>query len=111
MARLSRDAVALLPRDEAQAYFTGWAADLKAKLLLIDTAEDIYQGPGDTPLNAAVASLIHASYYLNDRVGYEMAPHPKGMILLPALDDAPLPDDFTVCALCLADERDCTCRM
>lgn len=20
-------------------------------------------------------------------------------------------DDFTVCALCLADERDCTCRM
>lgn len=77
----------MLSRDEAQAYFSGWAADLKANLLLIDMAEEIYQGPGDTPLNAAVAILIHASYYLNDRVGYEMHPHPKGMILLPGVNN------------------------
>lgn len=107
MARLSMDAVALLPRDEAQAYFNGWAADNRAKLMLVDIAEEIYEGPGDTEANSAVASLMHAADYLNDRIGYEMAPHPKGMIRLPE----EMPEDFTVCAFCLADEKDCVCRL
>lgn len=80
MNRISIDALKNLPLDEAQSYFNGWIADLKAKLILIDVAEEIYIGPGDTETNAAVASLIHAADYLDDRIGYEMQPHPKGMI-------------------------------
>lgn len=87
MARLSKDVIAMLSRDEAQAYFYGWADDLKARMVLIDMAEDIYLGPGNTDTNAAVASLIHAASYLKDRVGYEMQPHPKGMILLPGVNN------------------------
>jgi hypothetical protein len=59
------------------------AGDLKARFILLDLAEDIYGGPGRKAENAAVATLMHACDYLNDRIGYEMEPHPKGMIRLP----------------------------
>jgi hypothetical protein len=80
VSRILTDAVARLPRDEAQKYFSNWAADMKARFKLLDLAESIYTGPGDTAENAAVASLFHAVCYLEDRVAYEMNPHPKGMI-------------------------------
>jgi hypothetical protein len=62
----------------------GRAGDIKARFILIDLAEVIYDGPGRPIENAAVTSLIHACDYLRDRIGYEMEPHPKGMIRLPA---------------------------
>jgi hypothetical protein len=80
VSRYLTDAVARLPRDEAKKYFSNWAADLKARFKLIDLAESIYTGPGKTAENAAVASLFHAACYLEDRIVYEMKPHPKGMI-------------------------------
>ena len=89
MSRLLPDAVGRMPRDEAQRYFSGWAADLKARLILIDLAESIYVGPGHTDENEAVASIIHAADYLHDRIAYEMEPAPKGMILLPGLESHP----------------------
>jgi hypothetical protein len=58
----------------------GRAGDLKARFILIDCADAVYEGPGRPAQNAAVASLMHACDYLKDRIGYEMAPHPKGMI-------------------------------
>jgi len=61
----------------------GRAGDLKARFILLDRAEAIYDGPGRTSENAAVATLMHACDYLRDRIGYEMEPHPKGMIRLP----------------------------
>lgn len=61
----------------------GRAGDLDARFMMLDRAEDIYIGPGN-PENAAVATLMHACDYLKDRIGYEMEPHPKGMIRLPA---------------------------
>ena len=82
MSRLLKDAVARLPRQDAQRYFSSWAADLKARFLLVDLAESVYVGPGHTAENAAVSSLMHAAYYLEDRVAYEMEPPPKGMIKL-----------------------------
>jgi hypothetical protein len=82
MARLLPDAVLKMPRDEAQKYFSDWQADLSARFKLIDLAESIYVGPGNTAVNEAVASLIHAADYLADRVAYEMEPPPKGMIRL-----------------------------
>jgi len=83
VSQLLKDAVARLPRDEAQKYFSNWAADLKARFKLIDLAESIYVGPGNTAENDAVASLFHAACYLEDRIAYEMEPHPKGMIRMP----------------------------
>jgi hypothetical protein len=61
------------------------SGDLHARLLLIDLAELIYVCPGH-PTCSAVASLIHAFEYLKNRVGYEMEPHPKGMIRMPTED-------------------------
>lgn len=82
MARLSQAAVAKLPHEEAKCYFDEWGADIRARLILCDLVEAVYVGPGDTTTNDAVASLWHAIYYLEDRIGYEMHPAPKGMILL-----------------------------
>lgn len=62
----------------------GRAGDIKARFMLLNRAEDIYVGPGNSADNAAVASLLHACDYLDDRIGYEMEPHPKGMVKLPA---------------------------
>lgn len=61
----------------------GRSADLAARFLLLDCAEALYVGPGHTRENATVSSLMHACDYLNDRIGYEMEPHPTGMIRLP----------------------------
>lgn len=61
----------------------GRAGDLQARFMLLNHAEDIYDGPGYQDENSAVASLMHACDYLKDRIGYEMEPHPKGMIRLP----------------------------
>jgi len=76
-------AVEKLPPPEAKKYFDDRAYDLRSRLLLLDLAEEIYVGPGHHDSNDAVAMLMHACGYLEDRVGYEMNPHPKGMILLP----------------------------
>jgi len=62
----------------------GLNGDLNARFKLIDLAESIYIGPGNTEENSAVSTLMHACDYLMDRIGYEMDPHPKGMILLPS---------------------------
>lgn len=83
MSRMLTKAVERLPRPEAKKYFDDWAADLRSQMQMLDLAEEIYIGPGDTANNEAVAMLMHACAYLEDRVGYEMSPHPKGMILLP----------------------------
>lgn len=61
----------------------GRAGDLNARFMMLDCVEVIYCGPGCTSENSAVASLMHACDYLKDRIGYEMEPHPKGMIRLP----------------------------
>lgn len=82
MAVLLRYALGGMTREEAKSYFDGWSADLTARLILNDLIGVIYVGPGDTEVNAAVASLWHAEYYLEDRIGYEMDPAPKGMIRL-----------------------------
>jgi hypothetical protein len=66
--------------DPAGRELLGRAADLSARFLLLDHAEALYVGPGHTSENAAVATLMHACDYLRDRIGYEMEPHPKGMI-------------------------------
>ena len=55
------------------------ADDLKARWLLIDLSEDAYNR-GDFD---AAASLIHAQYYLEDRLAYELCPAPKGCIKVP----------------------------
>ncbi len=57
-------------------------ADLQARFLLLNLVERLYVGPGNTPVNAAIATLHHAMYYLEDRIGYEMDPAPKGKIKL-----------------------------
>jgi hypothetical protein len=80
MAKLLKDAVGKLSREEAEKYFRLWSADLHARMKLIDLAESVYAGPVDCAENQAVASLIHAADYLADRIAYEMNPHPKGMI-------------------------------
>ena len=80
MARLQQSAVLTLPREQAKRYFDDWAEDLKARWLLLGLAESIYRGPGNDKENMAVSSLMHATDYLADRIGYEMNPHPKGMI-------------------------------
>jgi hypothetical protein len=61
----------------------GCAADLKARLILVNLSESIYEGPGKIRENAAVATLLHAYDYLRDRIGYEMDPAPKGMVRVP----------------------------
>jgi hypothetical protein len=76
-------AVETLPGPDAKKYFEDWAADLRSRFLILDLAEEIYVGPGNTASNEAVGMLMHACDYLEDRVGYEMNPHPKGMIRLP----------------------------
>lgn len=86
MSRMLTKAVEKLPRLEAKKYFDDWAADLSSRLWLVDLAEEIYIGPGHTASNEAVATLMHACDYLNDRIGYEMEPHPKGMIRLPVTE-------------------------
>jgi len=58
----------------------GREADINARFLLIDHAEALYEGPGHADRNAAVCTLLHACDYLQNRIGYEMNPHPKGMI-------------------------------
>lgn len=83
MARLTQEALNKLPYAEAKAYFMNWAEDLRAWRILVDLAESVYEGPGHAESNAAFASLMHAADYLADRIGYEMEPHPKGMIRLP----------------------------
>jgi hypothetical protein len=80
MATLLKDAVGKLSRAEAEKYFRDWSADLQARWKLIDLAESVYVGPGHNAENGAVASLLHAADYLEDRIAYEMEPHPKGMI-------------------------------
>lgn len=82
MARLLQEAVTNLCREDAQNYFFYWNSDLRARMLLIDLAESVYAGPGNSSANMAVASLMHAADYLYDRIAYEMEPHPKGMIRL-----------------------------
>lgn len=62
----------------------GREADICARFMLIDHAEALYKGPGHTAENAACSTLFHACDYLRDRIGYEMEPHLKGMIKLPA---------------------------
>lgn len=74
-----------LSHAEAKKYFSERAADLKARFLMLDLVESIYEGPGNPIENSAVSILIHAMYYLEDRIGYEMNPAPKGMVLLPVL--------------------------
>lgn len=83
MSRLNPDSVNKLPREEAKKYFDDWSGDLRARLILIDLAEAVYVGPGQSETNAAVASMLHAICYLEDRIAYEMEPHPKGMMRLP----------------------------
>lgn len=83
MSRMLTEAVEKMDRPEAQKYFNDWSADLRSRFLMLDLAEAIYVGPGHTASNQAVATLMHACDYLHDRVGYEMNPHPKGMIRLP----------------------------
>lgn len=78
------EAVVKLPRAAAKVYFEDWAADLKARFLLIDLAEAVYVGPGNPDENSAVSSLVHAADYLHDRIAYEMEPAPKGMIRMGA---------------------------
>lgn len=82
MSRLPMSSVCALSRDDAQQYFGGWNADLRARFMLIDLAEEVYFGPNATGTKLAASTLIHAADYLKDRVGYEMDPHPKGMIPL-----------------------------
>ena len=79
MAGLLREAVAKLPRDDAKRYFTDWRNDLAARMKMIDLAEEVYEDPEQQD-KSGVASLLHAADYLKDRIRYEMAPHPKGMI-------------------------------
>ena len=69
-----------LPHTEAKRHFDGLSADIMARKLLLDKAEHLYVGPGDTRINRAVCSLLHACDYLQDRVGYEMNPHPAGRV-------------------------------
>lgn len=52
------------------------AGDVKARLMLIDLAESAYTSGA---LDAS-ASLMHAEYYLKDRLAYELYPAPKGCI-------------------------------
>ena len=80
MSRMLTKAVEKLSRQDAKKYFDNWAVDLRSRFLMLDLAEEIYVGPGETASNEAVATLMHACDYLDDRVGYEMNPHPKGMI-------------------------------
>lgn len=80
---LTTRAVEKLPPREAKEYFDSWAADLRARMLMLDLAEGIYLGPGHTAVNEAVAMLLHACDYLDDRIGYEIGPPPKGMIRMP----------------------------
>jgi hypothetical protein len=66
----------------------GRAGDLNARFIIIDHVEAIYTGPGNRRANDAVATLMHACDYLKDRIGYEMEPHPRGMIRLPDQEKA-----------------------
>lgn len=52
------------------------AADIKARWMLVNFAEAAY----NSGRNDACASLMHAVYYLEDRLAYELFPAPKGKI-------------------------------
>lgn len=50
--------------------------DLMARFWLTDRAEECYN-EGET---AASATLMHAAYYLGDRLAYQLSPAPKNCI-------------------------------
>lgn len=66
-------------------YLRGRAGDLRARLLLLDMAQEAYRADG---LSAA-ATLAHAEVYLEDRDEYTRNPWPKGMVRLPYTPDPP----------------------
>lgn len=75
MRRISPD----MPRDVAQRILWEEGGDLKARWMLINKAEYLF----NHNQKAASASLIHAAAYLEDRAVYEAAPWPKHAIRLP----------------------------
>lgn len=52
--------------------------DLTARVWLVDRAEECYE-EGE---KAAFATLMHAAYYLQDRLAYQLHPAPKNCIRL-----------------------------
>lgn len=56
------------------------AYDLTARFWLVDRAEEAY----DAGNKAASATLMHAAYYLEDRLAYQLHPAPKNCIRIEA---------------------------
>lgn len=67
---MTRKQLHQLPPDEAQRYFDLRAADIKARLRLLDLAEAQY----DAGERLGAAILIHAEVYLKDRNWYQEYP-------------------------------------
>ncbi len=71
-----------MPREVAQRIFWQEYGDLKARWMMNNLAEKLFNS-GSAPSKRASATLIHACAYLEDRIIYELSPWPKNMIKLP----------------------------
>lgn len=89
VVRYSGPALGELDEQGRRLYFR--ACDLVARAWLNDQAELQF----DAGIKGCVASLVHAERYLADRLAYELAPWPKGLVRLEPEDAYALPARLT----------------
>jgi hypothetical protein len=77
VVRYSGPELAVLDESGRRIVFRG--CDLAARHWLIDVAFEEYSARN----YEGTATLIHAEHYLADRLAYELAPWPEGMIKIP----------------------------
>ena len=87
--RYSGPTLAELDEQGRRLYFR--ACDLVARGWLNDQSDQQFEAG----VKDCVASLVHAERYLADRLAYELAPWPKGMVRLEPDDAYRLPDRVT----------------